>query len=255
MKTTLIVLLAGLGLILMGNAKAEITSECTLGGTGDYQCNFENKGKKKDSTCIHMILGPKGVYEGHIIFVSVKEEEYEKFRAQLDKDSEYCQQHIGTSIDENNRCVDVHETKIKELKDVASLEERRRIHMEAFHNLMSEQKKIAIASGKKLDIYVKENLLPLSYLMLGGLKMGLSGEICSGIVEPNDVRERHGTVVFSGVPLGYADLDSAHSNLTPYDVCQIAGIRSNTWTEVCSFSTITKTRLHELTKNSIEKTP
>src|SRR3972149_6471057 len=55
-KITSLVALA-VGLNWIGIARAEITSECSLSGNGDYLCAFSNKGSKKDNVCVHMILG------------------------------------------------------------------------------------------------------------------------------------------------------------------------------------------------------
>lgn len=51
---------------LTGCGKAEITSECTLSGGGDYKCNFKNTGTAEGSSCIRLMLyktpGAAGVF-------------------------------------------------------------------------------------------------------------------------------------------------------------------------------------------------
>lgn len=258
MKNTLIVLLAGLGLILMGNTKAEITSECTLRGDGEYQCNFENKGKKKESTCVHMTLGGKF---GQTVFHSASDRigvtnnrRHETIIADLKGDTKYyegiAKEPQGVSDYQHRANKAATAQRMKKLDDeIAALEMQNNRAVTPLPILLVEQKKIAASKRKKLDSYVKENLMELSYLVVGGHSKGLSGEICSGIVEPGDLRERHGTVHFSGVPLGYAELDAEHTNLSPKDACLTEG---ESWSGVCSFETLTVSELRKYVKDAIQ---
>jgi len=46
----------GLCFNLVGCGKAKITSDCTLAGSGDYKCHFQNKGTAEGSTCVNLVL-------------------------------------------------------------------------------------------------------------------------------------------------------------------------------------------------------
>lgn len=215
MKNTFIVLLAGISFALVGNARAEITTECTLKGNGDYQCNFHNKGKKKESTCVLMILGKNPGVLGQTMFV-------------------------GSVMGRLSYQM------LAKLGDEAALTAREIKDNKEFTDFLSEQKKLAASSGKNLDAYIKANMQSLSDQILSGEQKGLSSEICSGIVEANDLRERHGSVRFSG---GAAD------NLTPIEACKTDDESTMPWQEICSFTTVKPIELHNYVKNKIKSAP
>lgn len=204
-----------ISLNLSGYANAEITSECTLKGNGDYQCNFDNKGNKKDRTCIRLMLGKKPNVMGITKFV------------------------------ESRMLRSLYQMLVKteDARGLADIEIRQEEDLSKF---LSEQKNAAASSGKKLDIYVKENMSTLSNQIFSHEQKGLSGEICSGIIEPNDLRERHGTVSFSG---GQAE------NLAPIEACKTDDESTTPWQDVCSFTTVSPIELHNYVKNKIASAP
>lgn len=204
-----------ISLNLSGYANAEITSECTLKGNGDYQCNFDNKGNKKDRTCVRMMLGIKPGVVGQTMF--------------------------GSSVMRRSLY-----QLLVESRDVSALADQIIKDNEEFTEFLSEQKKLAASSGKNLDAYVKANMPSLSDQILSGEQKGLSGEICTGIIEANDLRERHGSVRFSG---GTAD------NLTPIEACKTDDKNTKPWQDVCNFTTVSPIELHNYVKNKIKSAP
>lgn len=67
-KVALLGILALMFSGLTGCGKAEIASECSLAGNGDYKCNFKNKGSAEGSACEHLLLFKKTGASGGFLF-------------------------------------------------------------------------------------------------------------------------------------------------------------------------------------------
>ena len=133
-----------------------------------------------------------------------------------------------------------------------SVEQLEKDHQYEFSVLLSSIKKNI--KSKSMEAHIKNNLIPLAYFILGGERKGLSNEICSGLVEPGDLRERRGIASFSGIPLGYTELDIPHTNIFPADVCKVEG-GDMPWTDACSFSTSSLTEIQGYIKKKIQSAP
>lgn len=69
--------------------KAEITSKCTLNGSGDYKCVFTNRGKIEGSLCEYLLIGLSKIDDhaptNNIINPSIYEELYIKTKQSIAK--------------------------------------------------------------------------------------------------------------------------------------------------------------------------
>lgn len=244
-----------------GIAKAEVTSECSLSGNGDFLCTFNNKSKKKDSACIRLVLVAKNQSDTKFTLAGDVAESRDDH---LQKSREYLTKgNVGSSK------FDLTYAKILAANVESIEEETPRVSNFYLTNI----KKIAKKSGMPLDNYINKNLPTLTALILATEGKGISNEICSGIVDANDLRERRGLAKFSGIYLlREKDLSKYNKedlslnelangldgkvrgieNTSPGDACLS---RDAPWDSVCSFSINTTADMRSYLKKAILSAP
>lgn len=214
----------GLSLNLTGCGKAaEITSECSLAGNGDYKCNFKNKGNAEGSSCFYLTLGAKPEHDGRSKFSSVVAR---ILIPSIALEMIIADQPGGKPLSASDLVMSV-----KGMKSVSESADR----------AMGEIKKDFVDSKKTINEYTQKNGMALAQAVLGTEGKGISREICSGLIKAGDVREINGFTTFSS---------PEQNELTPVSACNNSYFPS--WTDICSFTAISSDELDKYIKSKIE---
>lgn len=245
----------------IGIAKAEVTSECSLSGNGDFLCTFNNKSKKKDNACIRLVLAAKNQSDTKFSNAGrqavFRDRELQDSREALEKGD------VGNA-----------KFYLEMSKGTAAVVEKIEEETPRVSNFyLTNIKRIAKRSGMPLDNYINKNLPTLTALILATEGKGISNEICSGIIDANDLRERRGLAKFSGIYLlPEKDLSKYNKedlslnelangldgevkeikNASPADACLS---RDASWDSVCSFSINTTADMRSYLKKAILSAP
>lgn len=212
---------ASLGLTGCGG-KAEISADCSLSGSGDYQCKFNNTGNAEGSSCVYLTLGATQEYPGASWFSDA-----------------------GHTVSFN---FGVMAFTLEELKN------GRTPNIANYHSdanpsrIFSKQQLIEYGKGQfqesklSLDDYVIKNYDSLSLLAVKISDKGLSNKICSGLVRAGDIKDVNGFASFSS---------TLAKNLPPQKACDtLEGFKhiQYSWTDVCEFSIILENDLNNIVK-------
>lgn len=231
----------GLSLNLAGCGKAEIVSECSLAGNGDYRCNFRNNGTAEGGSCIHLILGTKPQYLGAASF-SI-------FDDQLNFIG-----HFGKFLRDQAQAGN--EPKIEDF--ILPINENPLSKEQETKHMMEIIKEIFIGSKKSTDQSILEKYkATIASTVLKPEGKVMSNEICSGLIRAGDVRTVNGLAYFSS---GLEYLHSLRPDASPSDLCGpsalppiLQGRLRYSWSDVCEFSTIKSEELKDFLKKKVEE--
>ena len=219
---------------IAGCGKAEISSDCSLNGQGEYKCNFKNKGNAKGSSCEHLVLRANPgfnlwfrIYFDNDIFRYAIEPNIKNVGDALKK--------TGVSLAASSADIKNDEKISQEMKaaDASGALVRKQIE-----KIMQSVK----SSGEHLDKYIADHRVALAVQIFGMDRRGLSQtEVCSGIVEAGDVKEVNGLALFGS------------EGLSPVDAC-FNPYGDRKWSDACSFTTVAVAEIDKIVKAKLEST-
>lgn len=217
--------------------ETKIISDCSLSGRGEYKCNFKNKGAAKGSLCEHIVLRANPGYQRYFgIFPYFGNDAYRD----IVKFSNASSRGVLEFVEKNKNLIEP--SPEDKTKDEEFIQRKFDTNREAEGMWIEKIRQAMKNSGKPIDKFIADYRVALAVQAFEIDKKGLSQtEVCSGMVEPSDVRDVCGVVLFGSE--GISPSDACHN---PY------GDRK--WTDACSFSTASIAEIDKLVKAKIEST-